>query len=307
VEIALQVETMASKVGAALTCAGRIVDPVCDAVFGSSSGGMLTSLVSWSHNKRNQTITQRALGELHFKWMKTEWSQQKFIEDATTGYTNVFHGITSGQMSKVKPLTTEPTFILIKRGIQDGVAEVGYRQGSTIIQNLLPPVIAQARLVHLKPLATRMADQRPDFVQVTVTHTTLQQPSAALSVKEDKVKRRSEDGYISEGEAETAPRSALGTDFEMAGEWTPVMHASLGLVYWYNSATGATTWKKPLPAQLVPRIPFRIESCGRTREPITDSAAAANSPLPHVKVIHNVVWERSLREGTPATWRIAKL
>ena len=309
---------MAAKkvIASTLACVGRIADPMVEASWGgggaaAQSQGMLAGLAAWSRKKRTAAATGRALGELNYKWMKGEWNQPKFLEEVTGSYAALFAAVSAGALTKVRPLVTEQAFVLVKRGVAEGSAAHKARPGAEVVQTLGASTVAQCRLVHMKNMAMRNPDARPDAVQITVTHTTLQRPfTTPLSRDEARAVAAAAgvgSGYTSDGEAATAPRSAsslLGSDAE-SGEWVPVEHPGTGLVYWFNTATGVRTWTTPLPAQLVPRRPFRFETAGVLRGHITDAAAAAAATLPFMKVVHNVVWERNL-EGI-ARWRVAKL
>lgn len=99
---------------------------------------------------------------------------------------------------------------------------------------------------------------------------------------------------IDAGNAAAVQRRAA-EEYATLGEWRPVDSVDSGLVYWFNSATGARSWGRPAPGALVPRRPFRLEDAGFLRVLDAQSAAAAGAPHPFVAVTHNVVWERALK------------
>ena len=113
------------------------------------------------------------------------------------------------------------------------------------------------------------------------------------------------------GEDALAARSATSLPIDTAeqlGEWEPVEDAASGDVFWVISATRQSSWDAPRASQCVPRAPFRIERAGHMREPVVAALDAAAPPVPSdMRVLHNVVWERSLLPGAAGLWRIAKM
>jgi hypothetical protein len=308
-----------------LRCAGRIADPLVEVVLPAASGalsgggGLLGGLARWSDDLRTKRANESALYALGSKWLKGEgWTPAAFGQSAAADYTAVFAAVSGGAWGKVKPLVTEQLLPLLRKGAAESAAATGARQGALVLQHVAPPAIVQARLISSRPTAALDPSARPDFAQLTVRHETVQQPVAWRVAAAARSSRES--GYTSEGEAETAGATAGAAMTESAaqadlGEWVAVRHGGSGAVYWYNTASGVSTWTAPRPSQHVPRNPIRLESIGLARTPLPKGALAhltdggrggggggeAGGQL--MRVVHHVVWERCLMSEAATAWR----
>ena len=293
--------------GRGISSYGRLIDPLVE-LRGAAAAGASSPIMSWNlwrRERREKSTNKEALNRLMLadKAFRTD----TFLSAARQGYTDVIDAITANRLHAITPLVTEPCFLSIKRGVEAGIAETGFRQGATIVDWVEAPNIVYARAGWLAGEINRSAMEPPDVAQLTVRTVTLQAPKASsLSGRDRELE--------ADSVAPPDPNTALG-------EWTPVLDdGGSGHVFYWNRVTGAVSWKKPTSAQWVTgRLPFRIETAGMSREVAAAPAPAAasnsssgggsgGSGVPLVKVVHNVVWERIIRKGAPpGLWRIAKL
>lgn len=287
------------------------MDAVCEALVTRGPSGSMKGWVSNSRVKTGEKLTRDALEALT---QVKAWNRAKFLEEAGRGYEQLLTSATSGNLRLLKPITTEFCYRTVKRGVAEGIAEHGARQGAKLLRTLTPPVLVQARKLYVTPELMNEV-QQPDFVQITTRHSTLQQPTAAAYQKP----KKGEDGYWSssdsEDEAEPLGAVAASAGGSAAGEWMPVEHSPSGRLFYYNSLTGESTWEKPSSRQSLVKRPFRIEQAGFIREEVSaaelagaGNAAAGSSGGPRiVRVEQHVVWELSLSKGVPYMWRMAKV
>lgn len=268
--------------------AGRIIEPFVQAVGPSVAASPLASLNVWRRKRRNQNAHTKAMYEL--SRMDKGFRLDTFLSGATSGYKSIIDGISSGQWANVAPLVTEQCLASLRRGAEISIAETGYLQGATIVEQVETPALVQASVASLNGELGRSLMEPPDVAQLVVRMTTLQAAKAIPA---------------SGGEAKARP--ALD-EAATLGEWSAVEDPGSGHVYYVNSATGAAQWTRPGPKQWATgRVPFRIETAGILRSLVSDHPAAAAGGVPVMRVVHHVTWERVVRPGAPAIWRVAKM
>lgn len=283
---------MAAGKLAAAALSGRIADPKYTLERVGAGAGMLSRIIAWGNVQRREAQTRQVLGTVHHQWLKGKWDMQKVLERCTEDYLKALTAISAGNTSALRSLVTEAMGAQIRKGILEGIAETGARQGVKIVQKLNKAEVVQARVINNSAAKSmsRLQAPQPEYLQLTLQHRTMQLPIASVPTAD---------------ELKLARKASPPSEDDVLGEWVPVYDREAAYVYWYNTATKARTWEAPRTSLLVPRKPFRIETAGHIREPAADLALAAGSEVPYMVVTHNVVWERQMGEGASDAWRIA--
>ena len=277
---------MAAAGAGALSSSLRLIDPFVEHISHAGSRSIFAALNAWRHTRRSRTESKEANERL--RAVAPDFSTESFLKQRRTEYELLLHSISTRAWTALKPITTEQVYSSIRRGAELGGAEFGAHQGAKLIEWSQAPAVVHARVSWATGSMLRSPSDPPEFAQLTVRAVTLQQPIASELDSSSRSRPANNSG-------------GSGADSNL-NYWVPVLDAAgTGHTYYWNPVSGATTWTKPSPAQFIAtaaRRPFRIESAGVSRTPMEGG---------RVSVVHNVVWERNLRAGAPALWRIAKL
>ena len=209
--------------------AGKLIDAFVDRVYERAPVTAFLPLTKWrtSWAAKSEDGTHAARVTSALSQSGDAWSKAAFLEHVSSSYETLLDALSAGDESNLRDVSSDALFPWLRRGMREGIAEHGARQGARVLRWLEPPRIVQWRSVHAAPEATRRFFDLPDFAQVTVRCHTLQRPTA---------------------HAVPAPRGGGGdADARQSlsapppGTWHPVLDAGSGLTYWVNDTTGAVS------------------------------------------------------------------